>query len=136
MMFPFFYVFSYRVALGGGVSEVEFCSGSWVVTIRGVAHVLWFCYLLRSFYQCSGYLRVGWCGLYVPLSSGIGAAGLCVVYMLSVVSIKEEDKSRLSSGNACYYSVQNLLSYRLLSKNLNIRIYTYKYNFARHFLWV
>jgi hypothetical protein len=38
-------------------------------------------------------------------------------------SIQEEAKSRLKSGNACYYSVQNLLSFRLLSKNLKIRIY-------------
>jgi len=28
-----------------------------------------------------------------------------------------------ASGNACYHSVQNLLSSRLLSKNLNIKIY-------------
>jgi hypothetical protein len=38
-------------------------------------------------------------------------------------SIQEEVNSRLKSGNACYYSVQNLLSSRLLSKNLRIRIY-------------
>ena len=38
-------------------------------------------------------------------------------------SIAEEIKSRLRSGNACYHSVQNLLSSRLLSKNLNINIY-------------
>ena len=31
-------------------------------------------------------------------------------------SIQEENKSRLKSGNACYHSVQNLLSSRLLSK--------------------
>jgi hypothetical protein len=31
-------------------------------------------------------------------------------------------KMRLNSGNACYHSVQNLLSSRLLSKNLKIRI--------------
>ena len=37
-------------------------------------------------------------------------------------SIAEEIKSRLRSGNACYYSVQNLLSLRLLSKNLKIKI--------------
>jgi hypothetical protein len=37
--------------------------------------------------------------------------------------IQEEIKRRLNSGNACYHSVQNLLSYRLLSKNLNVRIY-------------
>ena len=30
--------------------------------------------------------------------------------------IQEEIKSRLKVGNVCYYSVQNLLSYRLLSK--------------------
>jgi len=35
-------------------------------------------------------------------------------------SIEEEIKSRLKSGNACYHSVQNLLSSRLLSKNLKI----------------
>jgi len=32
-------------------------------------------------------------------------------------SIAEEIKSRLRLGNACYHSVQNLFSYRLLSKN-------------------
>jgi hypothetical protein len=36
--------------------------------------------------------------------------------------IHNEIKSRLNSGNACYYSVQNLSS-RLISKNLNIKIY-------------
>jgi len=38
-------------------------------------------------------------------------------------SIAEEIKSRLVSGSACYHSVQNLLSSRLLSKNLKIKIY-------------
>ena len=38
-------------------------------------------------------------------------------------SIQGEIKSRLKLGNACYYSVQNLLSSRLLSKNLKIKIY-------------
>jgi hypothetical protein len=37
--------------------------------------------------------------------------------------IQEEIKRRLSSDNACYNSVQSLLSSRLLSKNLKIRIY-------------
>jgi len=35
----------------------------------------------------------------------------------------EEIKGRLKSGNACYHSVQNLLSSRLLSKNLKIKLY-------------
>ena len=38
-------------------------------------------------------------------------------------SIQEEIKSRLKLGNACYYSMQNLLSSSLLSKNLKIKIY-------------
>ena len=38
-------------------------------------------------------------------------------------SIREEIKSRLRSGNACYHSVQNLLSPRLLSRKLKIKIY-------------
>jgi len=38
-------------------------------------------------------------------------------------SIAEEIKSRLRSGNACYHSVQNIVSSRLLSKNLKIKTY-------------
>jgi Fe-S-cluster containining protein len=38
-------------------------------------------------------------------------------------SIQEEIKSRLKSGNACYHSVQNLLSSSLLSEILKIKIY-------------
>jgi len=37
-------------------------------------------------------------------------------------SIQEEIKSRLKVGNACYYSVQDLLSSSLLSKKLKIKI--------------
>jgi hypothetical protein len=37
--------------------------------------------------------------------------------------IHDEIKSRLNSGNACCYSVQNLFSSRLISKNLKIKIY-------------
>jgi hypothetical protein len=36
--------------------------------------------------------------------------------------VRDEIKIRLNSGNACYYSVQNLLSSRLISKNLKIKI--------------
>src|SRR5215475_14248253 len=38
-------------------------------------------------------------------------------------SIQEEIKRRLKLGNACYHPVQNLLSSRLLSKNLKIKVY-------------
>jgi hypothetical protein len=37
--------------------------------------------------------------------------------------IQVEIKRRLNSGNACYHSVQNLLSSRLLSKNVKIGMY-------------
>jgi hypothetical protein len=37
--------------------------------------------------------------------------------------IQEEIKRRLNSSNACYHWVPNLLSSRLLSENLKIRIY-------------
>ena len=38
-------------------------------------------------------------------------------------SIQEEIKCKLKAGNSCYYSVQTLLSSRLLSKKLKIEIY-------------
>ena len=37
-------------------------------------------------------------------------------------SIQEEIKSRLKSGNACYYSAQNLLSSMLQPRNLKIKM--------------
>jgi hypothetical protein len=36
--------------------------------------------------------------------------------------IREEVKSRLNSGNACYHSVQSLLSSRLLSRNIKVKM--------------
>jgi hypothetical protein len=38
-------------------------------------------------------------------------------------SIQEEIKYRLEARNSCYYSVQIVLSSRLLSKSLKIKIY-------------
>jgi hypothetical protein len=37
--------------------------------------------------------------------------------------IHEEIRSRLNSGNACYHAVQNILSPRLVSRNVKIKIY-------------
>jgi hypothetical protein len=37
--------------------------------------------------------------------------------------IHEDIKSRLNSVNACYHSVQSLLSSRLLSRNVKVKIY-------------
>jgi hypothetical protein len=41
--------------------------------------------------------------------------------------INEEIESRFDSGNACYHSVQNLLSSRLLSKNVKNEIENYNF---------
>jgi Tfp pilus assembly protein PilW len=38
-------------------------------------------------------------------------------------SIHKEIKRRIDSGNACYHLVQNLISSRLLSNNVKIRLY-------------
>jgi hypothetical protein len=37
--------------------------------------------------------------------------------------MNEEIKSRINSGNACYHSVQCLLSYHLLSITVKVKIY-------------
>jgi len=42
-------------------------------------------------------------------------------------SIQEENKSRLKSENDCYQQVQNILSSRLLYKNIKIMMYTTKH---------
>ncbi|KAJ4435353.1 hypothetical protein ANN_17966 [Periplaneta americana] len=41
----------------------------------------------------------------------------------NINDIREEIKHRINMGNACYYSVEKLLSSSLLSKNLKVRIY-------------
>jgi hypothetical protein len=48
--------------------------------------------------------------------------------------IQEEIKQKLNSGNACYFSIQNLLSSPLLSKNKNEN--TQNYTFTTSSVWV
>jgi hypothetical protein len=50
--------------------------------------------------------------------------------------IHDEIKHRLNWGNACCYSVQNLLFSDLLSKNVKIKKKIQKYNFACGFVWI
>jgi len=61
------------------------------------------------------------------LRKALKVSGFHAVDILSSLtnqtSIQEEIKSRPKLGNACYYSVKNLLSSRLPSKNLKIKIY-------------
>jgi hypothetical protein len=49
-------------------------------------------------------------------------------------SIQEDIKLRLKSGNACYHSLQNILSCSLLFKNLKVKIHNH--NFPWRFVWV
>ena len=59
-------------------------------------------------------------------------------YLASLVtnqnSIQGEIKCRHKAGNSCYYSVQTLLSSRLLSKNLTIKL-IYNSNIATCEAW-
>jgi hypothetical protein len=47
-------------------------------------------------------------------------------YLTNQNSVQEEIKRRLNLGNACYYSVQDLLSSHLMYIIVKIRIYEYK----------
>jgi hypothetical protein len=49
--------------------------------------------------------------------------------------MNEVIKSGLSSGNACYHSVQSLLSFRLLSRNVKVKNIQ-NHNSASCFVWV
>ena len=51
----------------------------------------------------------------------ITGIGLCIKKIK--VLFRSKIKCRLKAGNSCYYSIQTLLSSRLLSKNLKIKIY-------------
>jgi hypothetical protein len=48
--------------------------------------------------------------------------------------IQEKIKRRLNSGNACYHSVQDLLSSCLLPKHKNLNMQNY--NFSYGIVWV
>jgi len=44
-------------------------------------------------------------------------------YMAQIKTAYEEIESRLNLGKCCYHSVQNAMSWCLLSKNVKIKIY-------------
>ena len=62
-------------------------------------------------------------GLIIITSRGWKSLNIFGITLTNQNSIREEIKCRLRSGNACNHSVQNLLSYRLLSRKLKIKIY-------------
>ena len=64
--------------------------------------------------------RIGW----APNNASRWQVGFNSVFkrLTNQNCIQVEVKNRLKLGNACYHSVQKLLSSRLLSKNLKIKI--------------
>jgi hypothetical protein len=78
-------------------------------------------YMLLSRHQTAGqsnYIRVA------NKSSEKVAKFKCLgATLMDQNCIHEEIRSRLNSGNACFHAVQNLLSSRLLSRNVKIKIY-------------
>ena len=56
-------------------------------------------------------------------TDNVGVCGITGTTLTDQNSIQEEIKSILKLGNACYHSVQNLLSSNLLSKNIKMKIY-------------
>jgi hypothetical protein len=78
-------------------------------------------YMLLSRHQTAGQNRV------IKIANRSFENVLQFKYLGTTVTnqnlIQEEIKNRLSTGNSCYHSVLGLLSSRLLSKNLKMRIY-------------
>jgi hypothetical protein len=60
---------------------------------------------------------------YLPSSENVSQFKYLGTAITNQNLIQEEIKRRLNSGNASYHSVQNLLSSRLLSENVKVRIY-------------
>jgi hypothetical protein len=55
---------------------------------------------------------------------GVGELKYLGTILTNQTSIQEEIKSRLKkSGSACYHSVQNFLSFSVLSNNINVKKY-------------
>ena len=67
--------------------------------------------------------KIAFKGLKLLKNSGNGRLNNLNDAVLIVLRQQIEIKSRLKLGNACYHSVQNLLSSSLLSKNSKFKIY-------------
>jgi hypothetical protein len=78
-------------------------------------------YIVMSHYQKAGQKqsikKTNWSFEDVPKLKCLGTT------LTDQNCMHEEIKSRLHSGNACYHSVQSLLSSRMLSRNVKAKIY-------------
>ena len=92
-----------------------------------------FCYVIK--YVIHAFIIQTYCTVHhrksLPLSADCRVCSrnicICNQYSVSFVAnqnyIQDGIKCRLKAGMLCYYSLQTLLSSRLLSKNLKIKIY-------------
>jgi hypothetical protein len=101
-----------------------------VINSRGSWRVYWIGSLVS--FQCNINRSIRTIDVASLACIGRFSGGLLVLGIQNYV--QEEIKGRLRSGNACCYSVQNLLYSSLLSRNLKIKIY--RTNFACCFVWV
>ena len=90
-----------------------------VINGRGSLRVYW----IRSL--VSFHCNIDRCVRTIEIASHafIGRFSGGILVLANQNSVQEEIKSGLKSGNASYFSVQDLLSSSLQSKNLNIKIY-------------
>lgn len=58
-----------------------------------------------------------------PKDSGLKAKSLVGPILTRQNCIHDEFRSYLNEGNACHHSVQNFLSFRFLSTNINVKIH-------------
>jgi len=102
----------------------------------GAQHLWALCTILASCHACGAYnLKMAPEFLEDLWTPALSSSENCLkIQALSIIQnilcnvlnqnyIQEEIKIRLKSGNACYHSVQNCLSFWLRSKNLEINAY-------------
>jgi hypothetical protein len=127
--------FTLRSRKGYTKSEVHSCPGDCI--LHGGVQYLWaLCTKLASCHACGAWnLKMAPKLLEDLWTPALASSENCLeIHALTIIQItlcnvlnqnsnQEEIKSRLKPGNACYQSVQNLLSSSLLYKNLKIKIY-------------
>ena len=112
---------SFREAIQCQKSVYNWCiSPSQPIMVHHISPI----YTYLTVYECFTSLKLAYILQHMKIVSNSYEKVKIFKYLGSLLtnqsSIQEEIKCRLKAGNSCYYSVQTLLSYRLLSKNLKI----------------